>query len=254
MRQYEAVEVISNAILEENLVESIFLKGSLARSSEDVYSNIDLYVIVQEAKLNLFLERQLKILRKYEVIVYSKVEENQLTVVFENGILLNFYTLLPNELDYYDDMVVIHDPKGLLENYKKIDLEYSPAEVGELLDKFLLTSIEFHNSYKREDIIYSFYLASDMFKHLGIFIRIKYDPKYAKLGLKHFILDSDEASGIREKYIDIARKLKINSVLECVKMIYVLLDNYINNIPILFAEYINFDFYAYTKRKIMSIN
>ena len=57
-----------------------------------------------------------------------------------------------------------------------------------------------------------------------------------------------------EKYLDIARKLKINSVLESVKMMYVLLDNYINNIPILLAEHINFDFYAYAKRKIMSIN
>lgn len=250
MRQYEAVEIISNAILEENLVESIFLKGSLARGNEDEFSNIDMYCLVKGDNYDLFLERQIKILRKYDSIVFSKNDDKHLICVFENGILLNLYVLRPTELDFYDDLVVIFDPKGLLNNYQKISLEYKPIEVGELLDSFLLTSLEFYNSYKREDLIYSLTLTSKLFESLGIFIRIKYDSDYAKLGLKQFVLDNV----VRDKYLDIARKLKITSVLECVKMIYVLLDNYINNIPILFAEYINFDFYAYTKRKIMSIN
>jgi predicted nucleotidyltransferase len=258
MRQYDAVEIISNAILEENktenFLEAIFLKGSLARNSEDQYSNIDLYCIIKDSKYDLFLEKELKILRKYEIIVYSKLIGNHLICVYENGIILNFYTLKENQLDYHDDMVVIYDPKGILDNYQKIPLEFEPNEIGELLDSFLLTSLEFYNSYKREDLLYSFNLASILFKDLGTLLRIKHDPEYAKLGLKNFSLDDDNASKSREKYLDIARKLKINSVLESVKMMYVLLDNYINNIPILLAEHINFDFYTYAKRKIMSIN
>lgn len=250
MKQYEAVEKISNAILEENLVESIFLKGSLARGNDDEYSNIDMYCLVKNEKYDLFLERQIKILRKYDAIVFSKNENKYLICVFETGILLNLYVLKPAELDFSDDMVVIFDPKGLLNNYNKLPLEYKPIEIGDLFDDFLLLSLEFYNSYKRQDLIYSFTLANRLFETLGIFLRIRYDSDYARLGLKQFVLDNV----IRDKYLDIARKLKITSVLECVKMIYVLLDNYINNIPILIAEYINFDFYAYTKRKIMSIN
>jgi len=258
MRLYNAVEKISNAILDENKVETIikaiFLKGSLARNTEDKYSNIDLYCIIEKDKYDFFLEKELIILNKYDVIVYSKLNKNHLICVFEDGVILNLYTLRENELDFYDDMIIFYDPSGILSNYEKIPLEYSLNEIGELMDSFLLTSLHFYNAYMREDIIYSFYLACTLFKDLGIFIRIKYDPEYAKLGLKNLVLNTENATRSREKYLDIARKLKITSVLECVKMIYVLLDHYVNNIPILLAEYINFDFYAYSKRKIMSIN
>ena len=70
--------------------EAIFLKGSLARNSEDQYSNIDLYCIIKDSKYDLFLEKELKILRKYEIIVYSKLIGNHLICVYENGIILNF--------------------------------------------------------------------------------------------------------------------------------------------------------------------
>lgn len=250
MLQYEAVEIISKHILETNLVDAIFLKGSLARGSEDEYSNIDLYCLINNDNYLDFERQEIAILRKYNAIIYLKNNNNQLICVFENGILLNFYTLRINNLDYTDDIVIIHDPKGILANYEKIPLEYLPIEVGEILDQFLLKSIEFYNAMMRDDNIYSFMLASELFNFLGIFLRIKYDSEFAKMGLKMIKLDEQ----VQNKYYEIAKKLKINSVLECVKMIYVLLDNYINNIPILFAEHINFDFYSYTKRKIMSIN
>lgn len=252
MRQYEAVEIISNLLVQENLVEAIFIKGSLARSKEDEYSNIDLYCLVDKSKYDVFINKQISLLKKYDQIIYSKVVLSNIShciCVFDNGIVLNLYALKHEDLDYVDDMAIIFDPKGYLKDYKVIPLSYTPDEVGELLNKFLLTSIEFHNAYKRKDNLYSFSLASTMFRDLGVIIRIKDDPNYAKLGLKHLVLN--EKTWVR--YLEIASKLKLNSVLECVKMIYVFLDNYINNVPIALAEHINFDFYAYTKNKIMSI-
>lgn len=253
MKQYDAVECISKAIIEENLIESIFLKGSLARSSEDEFSNIDLYCIVDNSNYEEFLKSQLNILNKYDKIVFSKEVVNNFhktICIYENGIVFNLITIKQDELTEEDDLVVIYDPRSLLEDYKKEVQTYSPVEVGGLVDDFLLLSLEFYSAFQRKDTLYSFWLANNLFYDLGTLIRIRYDSQYAKLGLKQFNL----TDYIRDEYYEIAAKLRITSILEAVKMIYILLDDYINNMPLLFAQHLNFDFYQYVRRVIMSIN
>lgn len=254
MRQYDAVEVIANAIIESKMVESVFLKGSLARASEDEFSNIDLYCIVHDDNYELFQTKKDEFLEKYGEVVFSKTiadKYNKAIYIFNNGIVFNIITLRYGELDFEDDLAIIHDPKGLLSNYEKLPLAFKPDDIGELVDDLLLQSLEFYNSYLRNDSLYSFWLASNLFRKLGTLLRIKYDSEYAKLGLKQFELSDPD---IKNKYFEIAAKLNLKTVLESVKLIHILLDNYLGNIPILFAQYINFDFYLYTKRKIMSIN
>jgi hypothetical protein len=60
-------------------------------------------------------------------------------------------------------------------------------------------------------------------------------------------------SDTRRKFTDIIKKLKIDTLLECVVLMFVLIDSYIMNLPLKIAEYVNFDFYNFAKTKIMSI-
>ncbi len=253
MKQYDAVESISKAIIAENLIDAIFLKGSLARSSEDEFSNIDLYCIVADSYFDLFIDGQLGLLATYDKIVFSKSRlqgHHQTICIYSNGVILNLNTIKLEQLTEEDDVAVIHDPKGLLSNYQKKIQTYNPKEVGSLIDDYLLLSLEFYSAYQRKDTLYSFWLINNLFYELGTLLRIKYDSEYAKLGLKQFEL----VDKIRDDYYEIAARLRITSILEAAKMIYVLFDKYINNIPLLFAEYINFDFYQFVRRIIMSIN
>lgn len=252
MKQYEAVEIISNAIIEEELVEAIYLKGSIARANEDEFSNIDMYLIVHSNNLERFKNNLFEYLSKFDHIVHFGNYENpnKSICVYRNGICLNIYTHRLDELNYEDDIVIVYDPKGLLVNYQTISDTFDIQEIGKIIDRFLLNSLEFEKAYLRKDLLFAFELTFSLFKDLGILLRTKNDTDNVKLGLKKYNLDFEE----KDKYLEVIKKLKISSILECVKMIYVIFDNYIYNVPILLAEHINFDFYAYTKSKIMSIN
>lgn len=253
MKQYDAVEIISKEIIDAGIVDAIFLKGSLARGEEDEYSNIDLTCIVKDNNFYRFLEERINLIQTYRPIVYYNFMNNSidLIVVFDNGVCLTLTTLKIGDASFADDIAVVFDPNQLLSNFKKMPLSYSNEEISTLLDSFFLTTLEFFNAYMRKDFYYSFNLTSRLYNYLGIFLRIKFDPEYAKLGLKLFKNIDPYAN---EKFNEITKKLKVDSHLECVKLMYVLVDNYINNLPIKIAEYINFDFYNLVKMKIMSIS
>lgn len=250
MRQYEAVEIIVKAIIEDGLAETVYLKGSLARASEDEYSNIDLYAIVEEENLSSFRIKALNYLESYSSILHSRSFKNKIVCVYEVDLIVNlsFHTL--TNLTYEDKIVVIYDPKKYLENYESLPAIYSPEEIGSLVEEMLFTALEFRKAYLRKDELYSFSLAGELLKYLGIIIRTKYDEENARLGFKNFEFEFDEEDIFRE----ILKLYKLSSSLECVKMQLVLLDGYINNMPILLVEHINLDFYAFVKRKIMSID
>lgn len=254
MKQYDVVEKVSQAIMADSLARAIFIRGSLARGTEDQYSNVDLGVIVDDANIQIFLKKRYEYIKAYSEVMYLKDEyQSDITTIciYENGVYLKLFVVSLSDFHHTDDIAIIHDPDGIIEDLNVESLSFSPAEVGSLLDSFFLNAIEFYNSYKRGDLIYSFRLASQLAYELGIFLRIQYDPEYAKLGLKKFMNQVDFQS--KEKYFEIIKKLKYDTSLECVKWMYVFLDSYLNSLPIAIVKHINFDFYNYTKQLIMSI-
>lgn len=254
MKQYDVVEKISQAIIAGGLAKAIFIRGSLARGTEDQYSNVDLGVIVDDECLQKFIKQRYEYIKIYSEVMYIKNEyhpELATICIYENGLYLKLFAFSLSNFHNTDDIAIIYDPEGIIKNLSKESLSFSPTEVGSLLDSFFLNAIEYYNSYKRGDLIYSFRLASQLAYDLGIFLRIQYDPEYAKLGLKKFMNQVDFQS--KEKYFEIIKKLKYDTSLECVKWMYVFLDSYLNTLPIAIVKHINFDFYNYTKQLIMSI-
>lgn len=249
MRQYDAVEFIAKAIINDGLALAIYLKGSIANASEDEYSNVDLYCLVKEENLTSFEKRILKYLEAYGSIIHCKKTFKRSTCVYDNDVIvnLNYHTL--NELKCDENIVVVYDANNYLSNYQK-ENSISPLEVAAIFEDMLFQALEFRISYLRKDELNSYMLASNLLNSLGILYRAKYDSENVRLGVKKFTIAFEE----KEKYLDAIKLHKLNTTLECVKMIFVLLDKYINNLPILLVEHLNLDFYAYVKMHIMSID
>ena len=72
MKQYDAVEIISKAIIKDNLVSAIFLQGSLARGQEDEYSNVNYFVIVNDENRRALIDKRITYLSAYDDIIYIK--------------------------------------------------------------------------------------------------------------------------------------------------------------------------------------
>ena len=88
---------------------------------------------------------------------------------------------------------------------------YSPEEIGSLVEEMLFTALEFRKAYLRKDELYSFSLAGELLKYLGIIIRTKYDEENARLGFKNFEFEFDEEDIFRE----ILKLYKLSSSKNC---------------------------------------
>lgn len=255
MKQYDAVEIISKTIMEDELADALFLQGSLARETEDEYSNVDYYAIVNEENLNIFLQKRIDYLESYKNIIYLREDNNghykNLVCIFENGLCFNFYVTKYKDLRIHEAIAIVYDKFGILNDYQSIDLSLTASEFGEIVSSFCLNLVEFHAAFMRKDLSYTIKLANNLLTDLTTILRYKVDPTKAKLGIKglYKILKNN----YKDNYISILKKLRMDSILECVQMMVVFLNGLIYNLPIDITANINFDFYEYTKRLILSI-
>ena len=94
MIQYDAINIIAKAIIDDGLVEACYLKGSIARQEEDEYSDVDLYCLVSLENEATFLKKRIQYLETYKPILFFE-EVNfvgpQLVCVFENGLHFDLY-------------------------------------------------------------------------------------------------------------------------------------------------------------------
>ena len=62
--QQAALKAISESLVEDPLVQAVFVKGSIARGEEDEFSDIDLYCLVKEEDKGDFLNKRIGHLEK----------------------------------------------------------------------------------------------------------------------------------------------------------------------------------------------
>lgn len=254
MKQLEAIEIICKTIIEDKLVDAIILKGSIAKNTHDEYSNIDLYLIVERDKMDLVLDKRFEYLESYANILHHFFvffSCPQMVCVFEDGVRVNLFTTTISNLNNYDSILIIYDPKNLLENYQKRDFSLSPKEAAEYFNTFNYSLLDFEVAYARKDIAWMFRLANHLFSDLSVILRLVSHPESAKLGIKGLIhvLDSD----LKEEYIKIMKKMRSENLLECVIYMVILIDNLVMRMPLEIGQYINYDFHVFVKKKILSL-
>lgn len=256
MKQYDAVEKISKAIIKDKIAIAIFLQGSLARGLEDEYSNINFYVIVSDENRKSLINKRITYLSAYDDIIYIKennINKTHLSCLFDNGLRFEFNIILDQEALKLDSLLPIYDPNNVLLNIGNMDLSLSPREYGEVFNSFCYKLLEFRTAFKRKDVAYSFYLVNDLHNEFAVMLRYQYDYKNAKLGLKGLLTNLTNQEAI-DKYLFVLKKLKTGNSLEAIQIMMSYLGNYFDVLSIAVSSNINFDLYEYTKKEILSLH
>jgi predicted nucleotidyltransferase len=187
MRQRKAIDAVSASLKLDEAVLAIFLKGSIASDSHDEWSDVDLYCLVDENKIDAFLKRRILHLEKYKKIIYHS-EANfvgpQVVAVFEDALHFDLYAVTKSKFPTTDKIKVLHDPDNFLVGYVAKPLAVSEEEVVRFFNEITFVFIEFEAAYLRKDYVWASRLAGHMLSDTAIIIRYFEDPSSAQLGLK----------------------------------------------------------------------
>lgn len=254
MEQWKAVNILVESLKRDRAVRSVFLKGSLARGDEDQYSDIDLYCLVHDQALEGFLERRLDHLKQYKELLYWS-EANfvgpQIVAVFSNGLHLDLYTVTVSTLQQTDAVKVLHDPEGLLADFKGSSFEVSKAEIVRAFESLTFSLLEFEAAYGRDNLIWASRLASHISGDLVLLLRHVYDPKHARLGFKKIddFLPEDVYQAFSNAIDGIGPR---NLPLGLIKLLD-LLEDIISKLPAEMIDKLNMPFYDFMAARIRAL-
>ncbi|MGP4060759.1 nucleotidyltransferase domain-containing protein [Halobacillus sp. H74] len=188
MRQTKAVEAIVHSLREDNLVEAVFLKGSMARGEEDENSDVDLYVLVEEENKAAFLQNRKKHLESYQSIIFYDdifIIAPQIIVVYENLLHVDLFTVTEKTLVHKDYFKVLYDPARRMDRFQdhqnlwlsQKDFHYAVEDVAFFL-------LQYKKAADRGNDFWAVKVANDLGINIAKVLLQRYCPERAQLGLK----------------------------------------------------------------------
>lgn len=187
MNQKEAIQQVSLLLKEDPAVRAVFLKGSQARGEQDDFSDVDMYCLVHSDQMEDFLSRRIAYLKSYKNLIYwseSNFVGPQIVGVFEDGLHFDLYTVTQESLKRTDEVLVLHDPEGLLAEYIAEMYSITDGEATRILSEFTFSLLEFETAYHRKDLLWAHRLGSHLASDLMVVMRHVKDPSKAGLGIK----------------------------------------------------------------------
>jgi len=254
MKRYHAIESVSEAILNDGLIEALFLKGSIARGEDDDYSDVDMYAVVSHENRDRFLAKRIQYLSHYMPLVYwseSNFVGPQIVGVFEDALHFDLYTVAPDAIPQTDAIKVLHDPSGLMTSYQQKPLSISPANVVTNVHEFTFILLEFEAAYMRKDFMWSIRLFYALLAHLSFVVRYVHDADNAQLALKR--LYKVLPSNLHKNFENILENATPTHVLAAVKMIVTLAEEQIAALPSDIKENVNLKFFTLMQGKIVGM-
>jgi len=251
MKRYTAIEKVKEAILNDGLVEALFLKGSIARGEDDDYSDVDMYAVVSSENRDAFLAKRTRYLEAYMPLIYwseSNFVGPQIVGVFNDALHFDLYTVVPGAIPQTDDVKILYDKSGLLNAYKKKPLSISPADVVKDIHGFTFVLLEFEAAYMRKDFMWSIRLFYALLADISSVVRYIYDEDNAQLALKR--LYKVLPDNLYNDFMDILENATPTNVLNAVKMIVSLAEKQIETLPKEISGQINMKFFKLMQRKI----
>lgn len=188
MRQREAVETITESLQKDNLVKAVFLKGSMGREEEDEHSDVDLYVLVDEADKEAFLNNRQKHLQSYQPIIFYDdifIIAPQIIAVYENLLHVDLFTVTEETLVHKDFFRVLYDPEQRMAKHKPHqNLYLSEKDFLYAVDDIAFFFLQYKKAADRGNDIWAVKVANDIGVNVGKLLLQKYAPDRAQLGLK----------------------------------------------------------------------
>lgn len=203
MKTYEAIEKVSQAIIADDICEGILVKGSIGRGDDDEYSDVDMYVIVNEEKKSMFLEKRMDYLKTYKPVLYEEhvyFVAEQIVAIFDDGLHFDLYTVTEETLPHSDMAKIIYDPYNKFANYNAEMKTLSIDELGDYFNNALYYFIEADGAFCRKNYPWAAAIMMSSVSCSAILLRYLYDKDRAYLGLKKIneIIPSEQFNWIVE--------------------------------------------------------
>ncbi|MCL2170152.1 MAG: hypothetical protein FWB74_09040 [Defluviitaleaceae bacterium] len=217
MKRYDAIEAVKNAISAEGLADALFLKGSIAKGTDDDWSDVDFYAAVSPENFDAFLARRIHYIEAYKPLIYwSNVNHvgPQIVGVFEDGLHFDLYTVPTGAIPQTGEIKPLYDPAGILASYSTAPLSVTSEEIIRAIHSFTFVLVEFEAAFHRGDTIWATRLSHALLGELSIVLRHLHDPQNAQLGLKgiHKVIPKDMTE-ILKNSMDVPALIKLMSEL-----------------------------------------
>lgn len=184
----EAVEKLVASLKQDNLVQALFLKGSIGRNEHDEYSDIDLYCLIDKEDVEEFLPRRLAHIRAYKELIYYDdifIVAPQIIAVYENLVHLDLFTVTKETYIAKDFVKVLYDPLGKLDSLiQQQNLLLDEAELQDAWDDTVWFLYQYYASSKRGNDLWSIQMLNQSISHFSKLLLHVYCPARAQLGMK----------------------------------------------------------------------
>ena len=184
----EAVETLVASLKQDDLVQAIFLKGSMGRNEHDDYSDIDLYCLVDEEALAEFLPRRLNHIRAYKELLYFDdihIIAPQILAVYENFVHLDLFTVTEESYVAKDYIKVLYDPEDRLDSVlHQHNLALDESDLQDAWEDTVWFMYQYYFSAKRGNDLWSIQMLNQVIGHFSKLLLHIYFAERAQLGMK----------------------------------------------------------------------
>ncbi|CDQ20504.1 nucleotidyltransferase domain-containing protein [Halobacillus karajensis] len=219
MRQWEAVRAITNSLKQDTYVQAVYLKGSMGRREEDEYSDVDLYVLVDEGDKEAFLKKRKKHLESYQTIIFYDdifIIAPQIIAVYDNLLHIDLFTVTEETMVHKDFYRVLYDPEHRMDKHAaKQNLRLEEREFLDAVEDAAFFFLQYKKAADRGNDIWAVKVANDIGENLGKILLQKYCPSYAQLGLK--AVDQRLPISLAEKVRGVYNSLSIDNHGEAIR-------------------------------------
>lgn len=207
---------------------------------------LHLHLVITEDKMKLFVKLYNMIIDSISNSIYIKKSSSQTYIRFDDDMALfihfefdNFYT--------YCEYNTLYDPNGKLINAV---ISPTPEDVGNVINEITYNLDRFFNFFRTDDKVNAIKYLSIVNENVLLYFKYMFNPDKEYRNYKTLI--SELPRDLKPKYNKMLSKLKIDSLIECAKMIFVLLDDFISNISINVAFVVDIDYYLFIKKAIFT--
>ena len=175
----------------------------------------------------------------------------QIVGVYEDGLHLDLFTVPADAIPTKDAIEVLHDPEGLLQNYKAVTHRITEEELVRIVDGFTFSLLEFECAYKRGDLLWASRLGSHLTGDMSIIIRYLVNPDKAQLGFKrlHQELDDDQY----QRWLTIMNHIGPNQLPDGVKQLVELSVEVLDKLPASVLSKVNMRFFKFMRERIQAL-
>ncbi|KON91934.1 DNA polymerase III subunit beta [Rossellomorea marisflavi] len=188
MKQWIAVEAITESLKKDKRVKSIFLKGSMGRGEEDEFSDVDLYCLVEQGDLASFVQDRLRHLEAYGKLLFHDdlfIIAPQIIAVYEDLLHIDLFTVTEKTFKQKDYFKVIYDPEDRLSPFARSqNLLLSDAEFNEFAGDTGWFLFQYLKAMRRGNDLWAAEMLQHTMRNFSSVLLQRYNPDRAQLGFK----------------------------------------------------------------------